>query len=809
MFRRFNRSAVRHAHPCTPPTPAKHAGFFADDGSRPAVSIMILGIAAVLIIFGAPISQRRSGGLRSDEPFPFAHIQPTPEVNNATAPASPMHLCVVTSGLYPLVRVGGISRAFRTLVESLSTHVDLADHYERITLFYPGLIGTASQAKVDHYWQAFPKVRVRFVDVSSRRRDYGTHRMVNAARVRDAVDAVHTRDMPCSLILSHDMEAPSYYLVVDRSAAHSRSVWRVPIITWVHAQHDYTDEVNGRSPASAQAAIVNTMERYVVRNSDVVISPSRWYLDWLEHEQGVEVSRTRAAVIFNLLGGRSRDTVPFPRGASHFLFYTRVEPLKGIFDFIFVADRVCATSADATFHVAGVDGGGAAVSSSVELKIAAVNVKAGRRCIVRHRSVTDSAAAAVLAKKLSAVVLSVTLADSSSYVLMELFSAGVPFISYRTGGIPELFDCELCFSGEPGDVHAMVQRVQTLVDDVGQPGTTIARRFSERASLRAFHNIFVAAAEGTWRTDKRPALDTPPLITVALTSRNRPLMLRESLDSVANASARCTGACSIVVLDSSSSPDDIRVRRVVSDVSARHPAIDIRLVRLSPSTKLEEVRNRAFHVEMFPGRQGLEYVCFFDDDDLALPTMLADYSRTLTAARGPSVISGFARVEVRSHLGEVKQSYSSLSLNGPSATETLLHMDTKANFCVKKKDAVEIGGHTPLALVGARQRNAPYVDWAFIVKCFGAGLSFALVPEETYVYIKRDPPPTALRATSIINSEVASYKSLFHDATEMDIFFAKRRIVQEVETFVDPKFRTSVALALMNALPKSHSVRTS
>lgn len=723
-----------------------------------------------------------------------------------------LHLCVVTSGLYPLVKIGGVSRAFRMLVTSLASDPVVSPHYARITLLYPGMLGQRSMATVSEFWADMSRVRVAFVDASTRRRDYGSHRMTNAARVRDALSAIHA-SLPCSVILSHDLEAPAYYLSVDRFMARARPLSSVPIITWMHSQHEYMDETNGRAPADAQAAIVNGMERFVVENSDVLISPSTWYLEWIVSGQQRFATTPHRFRVHNLMGAEARSSVALPSSASHFLYYTRIEVLKGIFDFLAVAAVVCRGVRNARFHVTGF-----ASSSAVVLQVrneaARINAAAEYACVSMHEDVRSTAQVASLASSVAdegVVVLGVTLADSSSYVLMEMFAEGIPFVTYATGGIPELFECSSCISGPAGDVAAMASRVEALAQGRGEAGDVIRRRFGEKKSLEMFHEIITGTAAGRLSYVTPPEEDLPLRMTVAVTSKDRAQMLRVALASVLNATSRCPRGvgCDVLVLDSSAAEAGY-----VRHVAASFGEGVVNLVHLPPSTPLTRVRNAAFAPR---GRdwRGVHYVCFFDDDDEALPDMLRLYARAARASQFRDVLSGWARVEKRDRrTGETLDVYSSLSLAGPSPTEPLLHFDTKANFCVRRDKALAIGGHSDIDLPGTALRRIPYVDWAFVTKCFVHGLTFASVPEDTYVYVRY----VGERERNLRGREVqggaashspppAAYESLFHDAGEVDVYFAKRRIVREIEAFLPERLRPSITLALLNALPKQHSVR--
>jgi glycosyltransferase involved in cell wall biosynthesis len=313
-----------------------------------------------------------------NEPYEFLHTEHSP---------SPIpNLCIVNSGLYPLVQAGGIQKAF--------THAMLDFLYSKfvyhIDVIYPSPISLNSQNNIIQWWAKHSN-NITFHFTSNHINDYGSSRMINAIRVYDIY-----RRLKCSAVLSHEYEAPTYYIQVSRPT--------IPVFIWAHSQHLYTDRMNMRFPKSPMAATVYSMEKYVLEKATTVFAPSYWYIHWMRNNH---INLPMTYRIANPNTKMPEHVILLPNHSNHFIFYSRVEPLKGIHHFLHIANHFCHK---ATFTIIGITKN-IPDSPCIEYKTPP-----------KFQTVLDNI-------KSNSIVLGLSLADTSSYTLLEMFQHKIPFIT--------------------------------------------------------------------------------------------------------------------------------------------------------------------------------------------------------------------------------------------------------------------------------------------------------------------------------------------------------------------------------------------
>ena len=84
--------------------------------------------------------------------------------------------------------------------------------------------------------------------------------------------------------------------------------------------------------------------------------------------------------------------------------------------------------------------------------------------------------------------------------------------------------------------------------------------------------------------------------------------------------------------------------------------------------------------------------------------------------------------------GQWRLSHRSLAVGNALAHNFFINNFGKANFCVRPKPALAIGGHH----TGPRSAS-PYVDWGFFTRASLNGLRIEVLPMALYKYAKHSP----------------------------------------------------------------------
>ncbi len=227
----------------------------------------------------------------------------------------------------------------------------------------------------------------------------------------------------------------------------------------VHSSWEWISQAMRTLPqAGLEELQTKFMERYCIEHCDVLISPSRYMLDWLEKNR---VRMPQRKQVLPYLFDPELRPVGF-RPANHkVIFFGRLEVRKGLLLFLealLLLDRQGVLSRQAlevTFlGKSGYtpDGGGvqsiekfrAGLSSSVRLKV--IN-DLGHRDAIRF-----------LTENNDALVVCPSLIDNSPYAVIESLQLGLNVIAARTGGIPELFaESDRLFEPEPAALAGKIE----------------------------------------------------------------------------------------------------------------------------------------------------------------------------------------------------------------------------------------------------------------------------------------------------------------------------------------------------------------
>lgn len=185
------------------------------------------------------------------------------------------------------------------------------------------------------------------------------------------------------------------------------------------------------------------MESACARLSDFLISPSRFHLEWMEHQLGWTLSEhsyvqpnIMSATFPSLAAGTPENSDGSQKKAiSELVFFGRLERRKGLSLFCDALDHPAIrgrTDFSVSFmgHVAYIDG------TPVSEYLRGRSRRWSFSWTIIPRLERDQALAYLKTPGRMAVIPS--LSETMSYTVLECLWAGIPFVATRVGGIPEL-----------------------------------------------------------------------------------------------------------------------------------------------------------------------------------------------------------------------------------------------------------------------------------------------------------------------------------------------------------------------------------
>jgi O-antigen biosynthesis protein len=521
---------------------------------------------------------------------------------------NPLDICLCTADFVGPVRNGGIGTAYHALARALRE----AGHH--VTVLYAlgewcerGTIGDW----VEHYraggieFVPVPKSRDALAASSSYlRNSYETYLWLADQESRGRkFDFVHFHEwrglgFHSTLAKRQALNFPSSVLCIG---THSPELWHLA-------------GMNQR-PATLEDLQADFMERSSVRWADVVVSPSRYMLDWMR-EHGWRLPST-AIVRPNILV----DALPMQTLAGavaspiqEIVFFGRLETRKGLPLFCDAVDRMLADTAFVAAHPTlqitflgkgtQIDG----IASAKYLEHRCKSWPLPRRTL----NDLDHAAAMKYLREAGRLAVMPSLMENSPYTLLECLGNGIACLCTDLPGNRELIalgDAErIVFRPKPAD---LADKLKSTIAAGLKPALPAVDPQTVRIEWIAWHKESVGKFPG-------PLLPTEkPQVSVCIVHRNRPNMAAQAVESI-----RRQDYPNVQVVLTDDGSDTPEATQFLAGLEKDFAERNWKIVRQS-NRYLGAARNAA------AAAADGEWLLFMDDDNYAAPEEI----RTFVTAR--------------------------------------------------------------------------------------------------------------------------------------------------------------------------------
>jgi glycosyltransferase involved in cell wall biosynthesis/GT2 family glycosyltransferase len=627
----------------------------------------------------------------------------------------PCKVCLVTEELSLGPDSGGLGAAFHELALALKE----AGHQVDL-LFVPVDANAGPATKLASYYED-RGIRIldpglgRFVwePFTYERRSYAIFRYL--VSIEEPYDFIHF----------HDYKGLGFASIVAKSQrlGFPNSV----LIVQVHGPTRWTLETNDY-PFSHEAQLkIDFMERECIARADIVVSPSRYILEWLK-QQGwklpnrVEVIQNVSVHIKALLG----TIVPERRNMScnEIIFFGRHEERKGLVPFCDALDLINDDLANSDITVTFLGPLGIVNNEASLLYLTERSTK-WRFPLQFLPDFDRLTACRYLAKRKRSIVIVPSFSENSPYTVVEAAIATRPLITSLTGGASELLDPSLSHKLTCRiERRSLAEKILTTIEK-GLPPARLAIPPEETVkSWLALH----ANREGQPRSspanktsNHRRSPPTAPKVVVAITHFERPAKLYDALMSLA---VQTYPNIEIIVVDDGSKGCD---------------ALDL-LGRLLPLMKRLNVtllrqENRYLGAARNCAIQSSEsdYILFLDDDDIAFPN-LVQMLVTAAEATGADAVNclNLFMPEARRHEAHpfpdmFSQKVSHIPLGGPLSIAPLENCFGSATALLRRSSLHAFNGYTDLFGVG-------HEDFELYTRMVQSGLRIEVCPLPLYLY---------------------------------------------------------------------------
>ena len=607
--------------------------------------------------------------------------------------------CIVTDEFLGINKKGGIGTCARGLAEALAA----AGH--RVEILITASRGTVANPRLLERFEVSFLPEIVFEDLA---KTDPRNESANAYRVY-----LFLRDGRFDTIHFNDWMGSGFYVAMARMQGLLAS----RIVTHLHGSSAWVRRYNRNLPALVDFER-ERMERFQIEQSDLVIAPSRYLLDWYRGEGFVlpEAIRRQWTLPQWIAAGTELpagllETRPLPAGSlREVIFFGRQERRKGFEIFV---EAVRALPPDVQPDITFV-GAFSRIDHEFTGSFALRKlVDYGGR--IRFLSDMDQEAALRFVRRAEgALCVMPSLVENSPCVVGECFTLGMPFLATDSGGTAELVDPA---SRAACLVAPEAKALAAAIARVSGHGLPALRSTLDPAAIIAEWKGYAAAIDAAPPpAPPEPVPTSGPTVSVCIAHYNRPKLLARALDAVARQTYESVEV--IVVDDGSREAAALAYLDVLERAPYRFP---LRVIR-SENRYLGAARNLA------ASQATGEFLLFHDDDNYAEPAEIATFVAAAQRSGCDVLTAQYYVFDDGGDAGGVEDKDIRWFPLGIGGLYSFFHNRFgDANALFRTSVFRELGGFTELRGVG-------WEDWELFLKAHLRGKTLGVVPEPLFNY---------------------------------------------------------------------------
>jgi glycosyltransferase involved in cell wall biosynthesis len=611
-----------------------------------------------------------------------------------------------------------------------------------VTYLYTG--GAYSEAEPVEYWVArYAEVGLKVAPLPESDVPINNHPEICTSyltykwlQAHDDFDVVHF----------HEWRGHGYYsllakhqgLAFERAtlcvSVHSPSLWKK---RWNHELVDHVIDLE-----------VDYLERESVALADVLISSSRYMLEWLSG-RGWSLP-PKCSVLPNLLPASARARPNRAGGGGpggdgpveEFVFLGRLECRTGLALFCDALDRLAAGPSRpfrATFL---------GESGSIEGEPGLEYIRRRSRDWSfpwQAIAALDNVQTVDYLSQPGRLAIVPSMMDNSPLAVHECLLAGIPFLASRVGGIPELVRAEdhpsVLF---PPRAAALAGRMEAALRDPVRPARPAFDEGASRDAWLAWHRGVLGHTDPA--SVIGPCGAAQPRVSVCIAHFNRPEHLRHALESLQ--AQDYPNFEVIVVDDGSTSPAAVAYLDALEPEFADRGWRIVRQENLYPGAARN---NAARHATG-------EYLLFMDDDNVAKPHEISRFIQVANRTRADILTCFIESIESDDpiQVGQTPKSIT-LCLGASLAVGAFYNCLGDTNALVRRDSFLAIGGFT-------EDWGHNHEDKELYARAIFKGLRLLVIPEALYLY--RSSNNSLITSTSSYLNNMRGLRPYFENLAE-------------------------------------------
>lgn len=614
----------------------------------------------------------------------------------------------ITAGLKGPTPGGGIATCFHSMVKTMGQLSTIET--DVIYIAHPYY----SKGNYD-VWKKIYKdeCNANLLAININEKNYGSKEMKRSYAILEFLSENHLK---YDSVVFHDFMGLAYYSLLAKKMGLAFE--NLKIVISAHGNHLLSNFFGKKKVDSWDVKAIIFMERMSLYYADEITSPSYFYKDWLSDNLGVDSNKIKVLpnIIYRDKSKRMIDIEFRDKSKKLIVFYGRIERLKGIDILIEAIKRFNQHQVKQNVLIAG-----------VSTKIDGMNAKdyilkglEGLGCEVLFEFNCQPVEVFNYINHHDGVCVLPTLGENAPCVVVECILHGVRFIASDIPGIKEIvgFDHHKKYLFKTGSVDALVEKFSCEIETPTQDALSYSMRDNEKNWISFLSNKYNQLV----RLDRKVAYAgiKEPFISVVIPTSDRPELLKLAIQSIKKQTYK---NYEIIVVDDNS------IESKANEELARSCGCNY-IYLLNKSYKGGACNIGASYANG-------EYICFFDDDDIADRYMLERYMIAYNNIDA-DILSGCCDVfehsaVATSSIEKIPTNYKSLALGGGLEVNLSINMFGKGSFIVKKSLFDEIGGYE------LDNSAVPTVDYRFYIKAALKNAKIFIIPYSQYYYRRNSP----------------------------------------------------------------------
>jgi glycosyltransferase involved in cell wall biosynthesis len=474
-----------------------------------------------------------------------------------------------------------------------------------------------------------------------------------------------------------------------------------------------------RLPSTRDDLIVDYMERRSVELADVVVSPSRYMLEWMATDGWALPERSYVAQnLLDVPGGvpEIRRDATKASAVQELVFFGRLDRRKGVAFFCDVLDRI-SENAPANLAITFL---GSAVMLD-EPSDAYVRRRATRwpfAVTVETNADRDQALAYLRTPGRLAVMPA--LADNLPCTVQECALAGIPFLATDVGGTAEIVESSArSHALAPPEVDPFARRLREILASGQKLAAPRVPASEAKQRWIAWHGNLKALGPAAAKESARVVARPVTRVSVCMAHYERP---RELAIMIASLNAQTHAAFELILVDDGSRSEDARsaLAALEPEIVRRGGAV-LHLANSGPGAARHAAAERASG----------DYLLFVDDDDFLEPQALATLVGVAERTGADVLVSAYQQFRGEGAPPSARDAADPVVPLGPALAAALIYPELGGTVIFVRRDAYFASGGFP------RERDADE-DWELLLSLVAHGYELQVVPEILFWYRERD-----------------------------------------------------------------------